>query len=243
MELQQERLELKIFDGTVPTYVVRPRDLKPRPGLVLAMEAFGLTPWLEAQAQRLAEDGFVVAVPDLRHRRDKRVFADVEEEAAQQDALSLLEGGIVTDMAAALDYLKQPLVSRGRGLAIVGFGYGGRVALQTACHHIELRLAVAWCPIQVVETSRDPRGMRPIDRVPWIRARVLAFYGGDDERVPESERSGLAEILRKNRKPHDIVVYPGAGHAFYASGRPAYVEAAAKDAWRRMLELLHSELH
>ena len=183
-----------------------------------------------------------MAVPNLRHRREQQVYSELEADKAQEDALSILEGNIVTDMAAALDYLKRPLVSRGQGLAIVGFGYGGRVALQTACHHIELRLAIAYCPLQVVETARDPRGMRPIDRIPWIRARVLAFYAGQDAKVPESERLELDEVLRKNRKPHELVVYPDAGHAFYAEGRADYNEPAAKDAWRRSLALLHVEL-
>ncbi|HEY1668351.1 MAG TPA: dienelactone hydrolase family protein [Trebonia sp.] len=37
---------------------------------------------------------------------------------------------------------------------------------------------------------------------------------------------------------HELVSYPGAGHAFFWPGTPPYSQAARDDAWRRIVELL-----
>ncbi|MCL5743568.1 MAG: dienelactone hydrolase family protein, partial [Acidobacteria bacterium] len=35
--------------------------------------------------------------------------------------------------------------------------------------------------------------------------------------------------------PVEIVVYPGAGHAFFADYRPSYRKEAAENGWQRLL--------
>ncbi len=242
MQTQVTRIQRKVFDGHVPVFLSRPATAGPFPGVLLTMDAFGVTPWLEATADRLASEGYVVAVPDLYHRLEKRVYQPAEAEAAAAAMARTLEGTIVTDTNATLEYMKEPMVCRGRGLGVLGFSFGGRIALQTSCHHIELRAAAICCPQQVAHGERDAMGMRPIDRVPWIRARVLALYAGRDAAVPESERVELEDTLRKRNKTHEVVVYPDAAHRFWDESSRDHDAAQAKDAWLRVTRFFAQEL-
>ena len=52
------------------------------------------------------------------------------------------------------------------------------------------------------------------------------------------------DLLRKLRDPlnmreSEIVVYPDAGHAFFADYRPSYVKADAEESWKRAIAWLH----
>lgn len=68
---------------------------------------------------------------------------------------------------------------------------------------------------------------------------MLGLYGGRDEAIAlgtvEAVRAKLREI-GPNARACDIVVYPAAGHAFFADYRASYVANAAVDAWRRCTE-------
>ncbi|MDI9653791.1 dienelactone hydrolase family protein, partial [Burkholderia cenocepacia] len=43
----------------------------------------------------------------------------------------------------------------------------------------------------------------------------------------------------KLARESEIVVYPDAGHAFFADYRPSYVKADAEDGWKRAIEWFH----
>jgi carboxymethylenebutenolidase len=45
----------------------------------------------------------------------------------------------------------------------------------------------------------------------------------------------MKAALAKGNSKSEIVVYPNSGHAFNADYRPSYVEADAKDGWKRTL--------
>jgi carboxymethylenebutenolidase len=45
----------------------------------------------------------------------------------------------------------------------------------------------------------------------------------------------MKAALAQGSSGSDIVVYPDAGHAFYADYRPSYNESDAQDGWKRAL--------
>ena len=45
----------------------------------------------------------------------------------------------------------------------------------------------------------------------------------------------MADITAVQAHHPDTVVYPGAGHGFFRDGSENYDEAAATDAWKRLL--------
>ena len=65
---------------------------------------------------------------------------------------------------------------------------------------------------------------------------MLGLYGGKDEGIPLDTIEKMKLELAKGTSLSEFVVYPNSGHAFHTDYRPSYVEADAKDGWKRCLD-------
>lgn len=76
----------------------------------------------------------------------------------------------------------------------------------------------------------------PIEIAHLIDGRIKGFYPGQDPRIPEGGELGAmrAALKAAGDTKTQIVVYPNAKHGFFEYGA-AYDDAAAKDAWAKML--------
>ena len=87
-------------------------------------------------------------------------------------------------------------------------------------------------------TGSDDRPY-PLTSVEALKAPVLGLYGGQDLGIPASdvEKMGAALASATNlvAKASAVNLYDDANHGFLADYRPSYNEAAAKDAWDRMM--------
>ena len=71
-----ERVDLKTDDGVLDLHVFSPETgAGPWPAVVLYMDGFGVRPELAGMAQRLASEGYVVALPNLYYRTPFAPFA------------------------------------------------------------------------------------------------------------------------------------------------------------------------
>ena len=71
-----------------------------------------------------------------------------------------------------------------------------------------------------------------------ITGDVLFVVGDDDDLVPMTDVDAVDGALTQAGVPHEMLVVPGAGHAFPWPGTPAYDAAAADRAWAKTLEFL-----
>src|SRR6476619_8120857 len=63
--MPHEQLSIRTRDGACPTHVFTPGDRGRWPAVIFYMDGLGIRPTLLAMAQRLAEGGYVVLLPDL----------------------------------------------------------------------------------------------------------------------------------------------------------------------------------
>jgi carboxymethylenebutenolidase len=87
-------------------------------------------------------------------------------------------------------------------------------------------------------------GFKKLD-VRWekLQCPILLIYGGQDKGVPPSHGEALKQKLQSLDKDVQLVVYPGADHAFFNDTRPeVYNPEAAQDAWRRTIEFFRKHL-
>src|SRR5713101_6491945 len=68
VEIEHSRVTLAGIDGTMPAVLCRPKRRGPYPGVLVLMEAFGLTPHIEEVTTRIAREGYVALAPDLYYR-------------------------------------------------------------------------------------------------------------------------------------------------------------------------------
>ena len=76
-----------------------------------------------------------------------------------------------------------------------------------------------------------------------LRAPILLIYGEADRGVPPEQGRQLEQQLKKMGKNVQVVVYPGAEHAFFNDTRKeVYKSEAAADAWKRTIEFFRANV-
>jgi carboxymethylenebutenolidase len=199
-------------------------DIKNAPAIVVIQEWWGLNDQIRGVANRLAQCGYQVLVPDLY-----RGQCTVEEEEAKH----LMEGldfgdAAAQDIRGAVQYLK----TQASQVGITGFCMGGALAWLALCQIPELAAGVAWYglpPLEFVQAEN-------------IRVPVLAHWGMQDEFFPPEQVDRLEAKLRNaqvDAQFHRYLAYHAfANEAAVGPGRIAqtqYDPVWAQQAWDRTL--------
>jgi carboxymethylenebutenolidase len=179
----------------------------------------------------LALAGFVGLAPNLFHPiqdSGAKTEEDCEKALKAHTKYDALE-----DIQVGADYLKtQPFVKSG-GLGIIGFCWGGRMAMLFAARSREIDAVVAFHP-----------GLVTADRGEFahLLVPVQLHQGTADRSVDPTTANTLQEILQAQKTPVELFLYEGADHGFLAYTRPFYRPDDAKLAWKRTTEFLGKHL-
>lgn len=190
-------------------------------GIIAIHEWWGLNNWVKQQATKLAADGYVVLAVDLYQGK---VTTDPAE--ARKLKRNLQEDRALQDLKAAFNYLAGLPDIDAMHIGALGWSMGGGLALQLAFH--EPRLAA--CVV-----NYGPLPTNPVD-IQKINARVLGNFGSLDRGIPPKKVRAFENSMNAMKKPCDIKIYDGAGHAFEnPANKNSYRPQAAADAWLRVL--------
>jgi carboxymethylenebutenolidase len=176
------------------TVLTRPADPGPWPGVVMIHEAWGIDDVLRRQAQRMASMGYVVLAPDLLGegswlrcmRRAMKAFR-----ARSGKPFELIE-------SCRQQLLDDPDCTGQVG--VIGFCMGGGFALLSA------RAGFGASAINYAPVPDD------VDALAGDFCPMVVSYGGRD-RIASSVPA-LTAALRAAQVPHDVEVYPNAGHCY-----------------------------
>lgn len=208
----------------------------PGPGLLLIYEILGMTDEMKRVAGDFASQGYAVLIPDLFARGPFKALCI----ARAMRAVAAQHGRELDDIEAARRFLAaRPEVDPDR-IGVIGFCLGGGFALVLAMRP-EYKVAAPFYG-DVPETM--PRS-----------CPVVASYGERD-RVFLKKAQRLESQLTALGVPHDVKIYPDAGHAFYthtpagllgklgAMGpmKAGYHEPSAQDARARVLAFMRQHL-
>jgi len=217
------------------------------PGVVMIHDVWGLSDHTRDLAQRLAAEGFGVLALDL-YRRESEV--KIENPGVWMRALS--DPQALEDVQAGIDFLASDPATRARSVGVTGFCMGGMYALLAACSCRGLSASVAYYGLlshehgilfaeEGLDPERKPR--QPLDAAADLATPLLALFGDSDEFVPMEDIERLRARVEAAPPPAEVVVYPGAGHAFMNDTRSdAYRPETAAAAWQHMLTFLRSHL-
>jgi carboxymethylenebutenolidase len=221
---------------TIKTFVAYP-ERKDKAGIVVVIhEIFGLSDWIRAVADQLAQDGFIAVAPDLLSGKGpNRGGTDELGDKVTQVIRTLTPEEVVTRLNAVRDHgLKLP-AANGRS-ATIGFCWGGQYSFHYASAQPALNGAVVYY------------GPSPSDPAAYTRisAPVLGLYGQDDARVNATIPTAEAE-MGKAGKSYEKHVFVDAGHGFLRqqSGTQKVPKAnmkATELAWPLTLEFLRKQL-
>jgi len=221
-----ERIKLTASDGFIFNAYTATPEGKPRGGVVVIQEVWGLNRWVREVVDRFARHGYLTVAPAMFDR----VQMGYESDNYGPDQFQVIGELMKTfdhktallDGAAAVQ-----AASVGGKVGITGYCFGGATSWRAA--HAGLGLTAA---------SGYYGGGIPnyIDLEPQVPLEM--HYGDKDTGIPLEQ----IEALKKRHPNVDVYTYD-AVHGFCNSDRPNnFNEAACKKASARTLEFFHKHL-
>lgn len=244
--VQGATVDIPTGDGTADAYLTHPVGGGPRPGVLLYMDAFGVRPRLRAMADRLAEAGYTVLVPNLFHRHGRAPVVELPEfidPGARPEIFgrlrplmsALTPERAMRDAGAYLRWLAECPATDGGPVAVTGYCMGAGLALRTAGTYPDRVAAAAGFHGGRLATD-DPHS--PHLAAPRITAEVYLGHADGDPSLPPEQIERLEKALTDAGVRHRCEVYPGAVHGFTQSDTASYDEAADERHWAALLDLL-----
>jgi len=190
---------------------------KPKGGIVVIQEIFGVNAHVRSVADRFAAAGYTAIAPAFFDRLETGVELGYTDEGMQKGRQLVVELGFdraIEDVASAAE----AIASSGK-IGTVGYCWGGTVALLSA-----IRLGLP---------SVSYYGARNVSFLgETLQAPVMFHFGENDPSIPPETVAKHRQMLPQM----DVFSYAGAGHAFNRDVDPAhYHEASARLALQRTM--------
>ncbi len=217
-------ITLTAKDGfTLSAYKAEPSG-KPKGGVVVIQEIFGLNGHIRDVADRLAAQGYLCIAPALFDRIKPGIELGYDETALQEGLAHMQKVGNdkpMPDIQAAVDELRKSVSHVGA----IGFCWGGQLAWMAA-KTVSLDCSVCYYGIAIHATLQPPP-----------RCPVLIHTAEHDAFVPREAEAAI----RKAYPDMEIHSYP-ANHGFNCDRRADYDADSAKKAMDRTLEFFRENL-
>jgi len=197
---------------------------KPKGGMVVVQEIFGVNAHIRSVCDFYAGEGYVAVAPALYDRIEPNfevgyTQADMQAGFRLRGETKLAE--VLADVAAAVE-----IAAQGGKVGIVGYCWGGAVAYAAACHAPGLGAAVSYYGGGLVTLIGD----RP-------KCPVMLHFSDRDAHIPMTDVGKIAAAL-----PDAPLYLYAADHGFNCDARAAYDAEAARLARERTLSFFAEHL-
>jgi carboxymethylenebutenolidase len=194
---------------------------KPRGGIVVIQEIFGVNHHIKSVTDRYAQLGFLAIAPALFDRVEKGF--DVGYDGAAMDRARGNAGKAdlnlrLADTQAAIDVAKEA----GK-IAVIGYCMGGSIAFLSTTRLNHVAAAVGYYGGQIAQFASE----KP-------KAPLMLHFGEKDQAIPLTD----VEKIKAAQPNVPVFVYNGAGHGFHCDERGSFNAEAAQVAACRTEEFL-----
>ena len=217
-------IELTASDGhKLAAYRADPAG-KPRGGIVVIQEIFGVNSHVKSVADGFAADGYLAIAPAMFDRAQKNVDLGYSPQDIEKGRD--IRAKITTDMAMKDSEAAVKAAAAAGKVGIVGYCWGGFVVWMAAAQVPGLACAVPYYGGGIL----DQADLQP--KVP-----LMGHFGDKDAHIPVE---GVKKLAEKHKK-HQIFIY-AADHGFNCDQRGSYNALAAKQARSRTLEFFRKHV-
>jgi carboxymethylenebutenolidase len=229
-------IEIATDGGSAEAYVARPAGEGPHPGVLLFIDAIGLRPRIAEMAQRIADWGYVVLVPNVLWRsgtaEETTPKADLtqpgEREAFFAKAMPRVRA-LSADLAEAdigvyLRTLRGLPGVAGGPVGVTGYCMGARLAVRAANLDPGVAAVGAFHGGGLVTEEPDS----PHRGIPASRAEYVLGHADGDRSMPRAAIEELGRTLAAAGLTASNEVYAGAAHGYSMADTSTYDEAATE---------------
>lgn len=215
---RDKNVRLTASDGFSLDAFVALADGSAKGGLVILQEIFGVTDQLKSVARFYAGQGYDTIVPALFDRVSPKTVIPFEEpDNGRAVMMQLDREQVMLDVEAAGRH-----VDGGQGVSVLGFCWGGGMALKAACD-LTLTSSISYYGTKLTDF---------LDKPP--KCPTLFHFGEKDVNVTPPE---VIAAVRDAIPAAESYIYD-AGHAFANDARATHVPDAAALARERTLAFL-----
>ncbi len=219
-----QTIKLETGDGVmIDAYRSEPVG-KPKGGIVVLQEVFGVNAHIRRVADGFAAEGYLAIAPALFDRAKPGVELDYVPADIQTGVGyvgQIPPEKTMLDVAAAV-----AAAAEGGKVGVVGYCWGGSLAFAAACNLPGLAAAVGYYGGNIAKM---------LDQHPKVP--LMLQFGEHDDHIP------MSDIAKIKAAMPDIPVYTyDAGHGFNCDARGSYDKASAVEALARTLAFFGQHL-
>ena len=233
-KIKTEEVQYQVGDSDFTGYFAwNENNQGERPGVIVVHQWWGHSDYVRERARMLAEMGYTALALDM-YGVGKLATHPSDAQAFMKEAVGNTDVAKARFMAA-YDLLQQHETTADGQIAAIGYCFGGAVVLQMARFGTDLDGVASFHGNLATQTPAKPGA---------VKGKVLVLHGADDPLVPPEQVEAFKKEMTDAKVDYELVVYPGANHAFTDKGATAkgqkfdmplaYDEAADKDSWARL---------
>jgi carboxymethylenebutenolidase len=248
--MHEKEIRVRIDEGEMTTFVVRPDGDGPFPVAVLYMDGVGYREQVKANARRFSADGYYCIAPDLYYRVGDKLSFDMtrlatdglkgpEAERMMTAAASVTPENVVVDTTAMLAAIaSDPAASRGPKVC-VGYCLGARVSLHIAAAMANDFAAAAGIHPGALITGKPDS---PHHDLGTVRGELYFAFAEIDRTATPENVDQFRDELRRSGVRGVVERLTGTAHGFAMADLPVYNREAAEHHFERTLDLWRRNL-
>ena len=222
-ETMKQWIELTATDGhKFDAYMAGPAS-KPKGGLVVIQEIFGVNAHMRSVCDGFAADGYLCVSPALFDRTERKVELGYGPDGVAQGRdlrAKVAWEQVMQDMAASVE-----AASAAGKVGTTGYCWGGSISFLCATR-LPVHASVVYYGGQIVPFKDET-----------ANAPLLMHFGEADQSIPLSD----VEAIRKAQPQAAVHVYP-AGHGFNCDERGSHEPVSARIARERTLDFFRQHI-
>jgi len=238
----EEALEIRTPDGSCDALLYRADDGRRQPGVIHLTDIGGIRPSHSKMARRLADQGYVVLLPNVFYRTGKPPMFDFTPTMGEERTMKrfaelatpMTPDATERDAAAYVDFLAaQPSVGSST-IGVVGHCFTGGMAMRAAAVRAGKVGAAASFHGGGLYTDAPTSPHLVLAR---IRAELYFGHAINDQSMPEEAIKNLEQALGRWGGKYQSETYAGAYHGWTTPDTPVYNQQQADRAFEKLAEL------
>lgn len=259
IEINTTKVKVPNNDLEIDAYLAQPAKKGTFGAVIVFPEIFGINRNIRDITELIAKQGYVAIAPAMYQRTAPGFEADFSPEDAGYSPEAYQLGleyyqqvkyqEILSDIQAAIAYLKTLPNVKDDAIGVIGFCFGGHVAyIAATLPDIKATASFYGAGITISSYGEETS---TINRTSEIKGAIYTFFGTRDSLISQEENQQIEAELKKYQINHRVFRYD-AGHGFFAgffkdqypflTQNPVYNPEAAPDAWQHVLELFENNL-
>ena len=211
-------VDIDVNGSIMEGYLTQPETEGRHPAVVVIQEIWGVNSHIQSVVDRLPSQGYVGLAPSMFHREGPMTTGLHEEmDTAVARMRRCTDVDILSDVRAAVDYIKSQSFVQGEKIGIVGFCYGGRVSYLASCSVSGLAASVVFYGGGISMALGD--GQSPLEQTADIGCPMLGLFGEADANPSPADVANMDAEVTKHGKGHEFHSSAGAEDGLHGEAR------------------------